>query len=129
MSAIPQEHVNENQSSTFRLDVQIHDLLTKPKESKPVLLPDADRATLPEPVFPQRPELLTQDDNYEANLALARSGKRRWTAPLVFRAMNGWLFPYVKSRVLPGQFHPIISLSFHGMEMQPRLPLLLGFRQ
>jgi MoaA/NifB/PqqE/SkfB family radical SAM enzyme len=112
VSAIPQEHVNENQSSTFRLDVQIHDLLTKPKESKPVLLPDADRATLPEPVFPQRPELLTQDDNYEANLALARSGKRRWTAPLVFRAMNGWLFPYVKSRVLPGQFHPIISYLF-----------------
>jgi sulfatase maturation enzyme AslB (radical SAM superfamily) len=111
VSATQQEQANET-PSTFRLDVQIHDLLTKSPESKPVLLPDAERATLPEPVFPQRPELLTQDDDYEANLALARSGKRRWTAPLVFRAMNGWLFPYVKSRVLPGQFHPIISYLF-----------------
>ena len=26
--------------------------------------------------------------------------------------MNGWLFPYVKSRVLAGDFHPIIAYLF-----------------
>ncbi len=26
--------------------------------------------------------------------------------------MNGWLFPYIKSRVLPGPFHPIIAYLF-----------------
>ena len=26
--------------------------------------------------------------------------------------MNGWLFPYVKSRALPGPFHPIIAYLF-----------------
>ena len=52
---------------------------------------------------------MAQDDNYEENLERARAGKRHWPAPLVYRAMNGWLFPYFKSRLLPGQFHPIIA--------------------
>jgi MoaA/NifB/PqqE/SkfB family radical SAM enzyme len=30
----------------------------------------------------------------------------------VLRAMRGWLFPYVRSRVLPGDFHPIIAYLF-----------------
>ncbi len=42
----------------------------------------------------------------------ALKGKRKWTAPLVMRAVNGWLVPYVKSRVLPGDFHPVIAYLF-----------------
>jgi sulfatase maturation enzyme AslB (radical SAM superfamily) len=30
----------------------------------------------------------------------------------IYRAMRGWLFPYVRSRVLPGDFHPITSYLF-----------------
>ena len=67
---------------------------------------------LPDPVFPQHPELLNSEDNYEEELERARTGHRKWTAPLVLRAMNGWLFPYAKSRVLPGDFHPIIAYLF-----------------
>ncbi len=96
----------------FRLDVPLHDLLTNgsPRKPGPTLVPaHATSETLPEPVFSQHPALLNQDDNYEEMLALARQGKRPWTAPLVMRAMNGWLFPYVRSRVLPGDFHPIIA--------------------
>src|SRR5206468_8599384 len=37
---------------------------------------------------------------------------RRWRAPDILRTMNGWLFPYLKSRVLPGDFHPIIAYLF-----------------
>jgi pyruvate-formate lyase-activating enzyme len=99
----------------FRLDVPLHDLLTNgsPRKPGPTLVPaHATSETLPEPVFPQHPALLNQDDNYEEMLALARQGKRPWTAPLVMRAMNGWLFPYVRSRVLPGDFHPIIAYLF-----------------
>ncbi|HTS58203.1 MAG TPA: hypothetical protein VMH03_11680, partial [Terriglobales bacterium] len=88
----------------FRLDVQLHDLLTKAPAPKPTLLAPRGDVKFPEPVFPQRPDLLAQDDNYEENLARAKAGKRQWTAPLVLRAMNGWLFPYIKSRVLPGAF-------------------------
>ncbi len=99
----------------FRLDVPLHDLLTNgsPRKPGPTLVPaHATSEPLPEPVFPQHPALLNQDDNYEEMLALARQGKRPWTAPLVMRAMNGWLFPYVRSRVLPGDFHPIIAYLF-----------------
>ena len=108
-----QEQYDENASSPpFRLDVQLHELLTKSSPPKTVLLPGSGDAKFPEPVFPQHPELLAQDDDYEQSLANARAGKRPWPASLVFRAMNGWLFPYLKSRVLPGQFHPIIAYLF-----------------
>src|SRR5579862_5982255 len=95
-----QQSADGNENRPFRLDVQLHDLLTKSPAPGPVLVPSKGNDKFPEPVFPQHPELLAQDDNYEANLARAKAGKRRWTAPLVYRAMNGWLFPYAKSRVL-----------------------------
>src|SRR5579871_5276438 len=99
----------------FRLDVQLHDLLKNPAANS-VTYPFArveEPKSLPQPLFPQRPDLLT-DDELEAD----RHGKpddpysRRWTAPLVLHAMRGWLFPYFKSRMLPGQFHPIIAYLF-----------------
>jgi MoaA/NifB/PqqE/SkfB family radical SAM enzyme len=96
----------------FRLDVQLHDLLKKSPAPQPVVQSGPESQKFPEPVFPQHPELMAQDDNYEENLARAKTGKRKWTAPLVYRAMNGWLFPYWKSRLLPGQFHPIIAYLF-----------------
>ncbi len=30
----------------------------------------------------------------------------------MYRAMRGWLFPYMRSRLLPGDFHPIIAYLF-----------------
>ena len=113
MSSAPQSQPDSPQP--FRLDVPLHDLLTNGSPRKPGPAPVPVHAApqiLPEPVFPQHPDLLAQDDNYEENLALARAGKRPWTAPLVMRAMRGWLFPYMRSRVLPGDFHPIIAYLF-----------------
>jgi MoaA/NifB/PqqE/SkfB family radical SAM enzyme len=105
--ALQTEQENPQPHSTFRVDVQLHDLLVN-KNSKPKsLLPNpAAPMTLPEPEFPARPEL--------ANLAdpEAIPDKRSWTAPYVYRAMRGWLFPYVRSRVMPGDFHPIIAYLF-----------------
>jgi MoaA/NifB/PqqE/SkfB family radical SAM enzyme len=100
---------------SFRLDVKLHDVLKGQPPTKPLLPPPptAKPLTLPEPVFPRHPELLT-----EAELPEDRSGspanpyKRRWPASLVYRGMRGWLFPYIKSRVLPGDFHPIIAYLF-----------------
>ena len=28
--------------------------------------------------------------------------------------MQGWLFPYIRSRVLPGEFPPIVAYLFWG---------------
>ena len=102
----------ERTSSGSRLDVKLHDLLRAPSAPR-ARVRTAEPLALPTPVFPQHPELLTDvalpsdvhgapDDPYA----------RRWTAPDVLRYMGGWLFPYVKSRVLPGDFHPIIAYLF-----------------
>jgi MoaA/NifB/PqqE/SkfB family radical SAM enzyme len=89
----------------FRIDSDAHDqLMASP--SKAAQPPTPKGLTLPEPVFPQYPEKLSNpgpDSPPE---------KRDWTASLVHRAMRGWLFPYIRSRVLPGEFHPMVAYLF-----------------
>lgn len=60
---------------------------------------------LPDPVFPQRPALLT-------NEPWPGDGERHWTPSQIYHAMRGWAFPYIQSRLLPGDFHPIIAYLF-----------------
>lgn len=90
---------------TFRIDVAIHDLLMH-SALRPPAPPAPKGATLPQPVFPQYPELLNdagpeiQPDN------------RHWPPSLINRKMRGWLFPYIRSRVMPGNFHPITAYLF-----------------
>jgi MoaA/NifB/PqqE/SkfB family radical SAM enzyme len=89
----------------FRVDVQLHDLLvrTQPKS----LVPKPDQPlSLPEPEYPQHADLLPVPDPE------VFPDQRKWTAPLVYRAVRGWLFPYIRSRTLPGDFHPIIAYLF-----------------
>jgi len=104
----------QNQSSgaaaPYRIDAKLHQILVS-KEQRPARKTESGNQRFPEPVFPQHPKL------YEESKALidkphAPPEKRRWSMPLVYRAMRGWLFPYVKSRVLPGDFHPIIAYLF-----------------
>lgn len=96
----------------YRLDMAIHDRIMG-GQRPPGLTPAGAPQTLPEPVFPQFPERMGDvepDPKY-----LPRNGnpyRTRVTAPMVVKALNGWLTPYLKSRVLPGQFHPIIAYLF-----------------
>lgn len=109
-----QQYPNGGSVPPFRVDVKLHELLYK-SQGRPLAAPSpsARPQRLGPPVFPQHPELLT-----DADLPQDKRGsptdpyKRRWTAPLILRAMRGWLFPYVKSRVLPGDFQPIIAYLF-----------------
>ncbi|PYK92384.1 MAG: hypothetical protein DME36_13655, partial [Verrucomicrobia bacterium] len=41
-----------------------------------------------------------------------QTGKRHWPASKVMKTMRGWMLPYLKSRVLPGEFQPIIAYLF-----------------
>ncbi|MBV8052438.1 MAG: hypothetical protein JOZ80_14710, partial [Acidobacteriaceae bacterium] len=75
----------------FRIDVDIHNLLMN--TPGPVPVPKPKGLTLPEPVFPQHPEKLN-DPGPEVPPA-----KRDWTMRQVYRSMQGWLFPYIRSRV------------------------------
>jgi MoaA/NifB/PqqE/SkfB family radical SAM enzyme len=113
---MPQVHTdpgpNDNPAK-FRVDVQLHDLLKRPADRRPAQASGASHAQpLPEPVFPRHPELLNQIPDLPAREPDADPYRRRWTIPLIYRGMRGWLFPYIKSRVLPGDFHPIIAYLF-----------------
>jgi MoaA/NifB/PqqE/SkfB family radical SAM enzyme len=89
----------------YRIDVDIHNLLMS-SPPQPVQVPAAKGMILPEPVFPQDPEKLA--DPGPATVPPTRD----WTVPQVYRKMRGWLFPYIRSRVLPGDFHPITAYLF-----------------
>ena len=97
----------------FRVDVQLDDLLKKPHTFRPSVPHEAKGALekLPEPVFPQRPELLTHVATVLGEPHIPPT-RRHWSAALIYRAVRGWMFPYLKSRVLPGEFHPIICYLF-----------------
>ena len=89
----------------FRIAVDIHDLLMNAAPG-PVPVPPPKGLTLPEPVFPQHPEKLS--DPGPATIPESRN----WTMPQVYKQMRGWLFPYIRSRALPGDFHPITAYLF-----------------
>jgi MoaA/NifB/PqqE/SkfB family radical SAM enzyme len=59
----------------------------------------------PEPVFPQHPHLLT-------DAALPGDGERHWTPSQIWHTFHGWAVPYFKSRLLPGDLHPIVAYLF-----------------
>ena len=69
--------------------------------------------SLPVPPFPRHPE---KCGNVEPDpKLLPRNGnpyRTSVTLPMIRRAMRGWLYPYLGSRVKPGDFHPIISYLF-----------------
>jgi len=91
--------------STFRIDVAINDLLVHSAQQPPAP-PAPQGATLPEPVFPQYPELLS-DPGPETP-----PEKRQWSREQIKRKVRGWLVPYIRSRVMPGDFHPITAYLF-----------------
>jgi MoaA/NifB/PqqE/SkfB family radical SAM enzyme len=96
----------ENPVAPLRLDTWLQDLTKdQPARTLPPPHPLGPR-TLPEPVFPRHPELLGDVSNDPLVQV------RHWSAPLIYRKMRAWLVPYVKSRVLPGEFHPIIAYLF-----------------
>ena len=101
----------------FRLDVPLHDLLQKPPDHPSLVRAEREpqnSLTLPSPAFPQHPALMHELDaaDIAAHDAVLRTGKRHWPASKVMKTMRGWMFPYFKSRVLPGDFQPIIAYLF-----------------
>ncbi|HYZ85674.1 MAG TPA: radical SAM protein, partial [Bryobacteraceae bacterium] len=89
----------------FRIDVALHEILRHSNPSPPTPV-EPKGAVLPEPVFPLHPELLA-DPGPETP-----PEKRRWHPWEIRRKLRGWLYPYVRSRVFPGDFHPITAYLF-----------------
>jgi len=89
---------------SFPLDVRLNGRIGGEAAPPPVPL-SVPGKMLPDPVFPQRPDLLT-DEPWPGD------GERHWPASKILHAMRGWALPFVQSRVLPGDFHPIIAYLF-----------------
>ena len=62
--------------------------------------------TLPDPIFPRRPDLLRDDVNEPV------VQDRHWTGRQIYEKARSWLVPYIQSRVLPGEFHPLLAYLF-----------------
>jgi sulfatase maturation enzyme AslB (radical SAM superfamily) len=105
MNTVPSD-VN-GASRKHRLDIPLHNLLATANE-RSRLMPAEVPMQLREPVFPQYPELVG-DVGPEP---LPPPFQRKWTAPQIYRAMQGWMFPWIKSRLRSGDFQPIIAYLF-----------------
>ena len=79
----------------FRIDVNVHRLLMNSGSNGHELPLDKGKS-LPEPIYPRFPEKLS-DPGPETP-----PEHRGWTLPQAYHKMKGWLFPYVRSRLLPG---------------------------
>ena len=99
------DHKQSTPPAKFRIDVAIHDLLmdSNPRAPQP---PVSKGLMLPEPIFPRFPAKFN-DPGPETPLQ-----QRNWAAKEIYRKVRGWLFPYIRSRVLPGEFHPITAYLF-----------------
>jgi hypothetical protein len=95
----------------FRIDVDARNLLLHSLErARPAASTAAagKRITLPEPIFPQCPEKLTDPDPVSVTSPETRS----WSLPLLYPALRGSSFPNIQSKPFPGDFHPASAYSF-----------------
>jgi MoaA/NifB/PqqE/SkfB family radical SAM enzyme len=109
MSDLPRPFANTAaQVPTLRLSEDVNEELIKGQRSQVPPPRNGIPATLPDPVFPRNPKLFTaSDEDY-----FPKDGKRHYTLPQIYHSMRGWMFPYFRSRLLPGEFHPLITYLF-----------------
>ncbi len=101
-----------SQQSDFRPDIPVRDSFMSPQKSE-FRLVDKESSALPEPIYPQYPELVGNLEPDPKFLPSADKPYRTRITPFMLRrAFRGWLYPYVRSRVMPGDFHPIIAYLF-----------------
>ncbi|HWB99595.1 MAG TPA: hypothetical protein VG672_22965, partial [Bryobacteraceae bacterium] len=95
--------------TSYRIGSKVHDVLMGGAKRAP-LFPEGEPLSLPEPPFPRHPEKCGEvepDPKF-----LPRNGnpyRTRVTVPMIRRALRGWLYPYIRSRVAAGDFHPLIA--------------------
>jgi MoaA/NifB/PqqE/SkfB family radical SAM enzyme len=90
---------------SFPLELRLNDDLGIDSKAPIPTGPVVTGKKLPEPEFPIHPEYLTE-------APWPGDGERHWSKGRIWRAMNGWAVPFVRSRLLPGDFHPIIAYLF-----------------
>src|SRR5258705_4355707 len=87
---------------SFRVDSHLHDLLKNPTIHRDQPLHESDELVaggLPEPIYPQRAEVMWPTD-------------REFHKFKAWRTWKGLGSPYFKSRVTPNQLRPLIAYLF-----------------
>jgi MoaA/NifB/PqqE/SkfB family radical SAM enzyme len=85
---------------SFRVNVKLHDMLkSSPAHTDPLDPIGPVEGGLPEPVYPQRPEIMWKTER-------AYDHFKAW------RTWKGLGVPYFKSRLMPGQLRPLIAYLF-----------------
>ena len=106
--------------------IALKDLPVLGASNAPRKVSSATPLSLPVPPFPRHPE---KCGNVEPDpKLLPREGNPHRTSvtlPMIRRALRGWLYPYLGSRVKPGDFHPIISYLFTEWKCNLDCPLSL----
>jgi len=131
MSIDVQEPQNLSEKvQTFRVDVQLHDLLKKPQAIRPSAPPPGTDVSekLPDPLFPQRPELLTEawlpEDHHGSPV---NPYKRHWTATPSLPRHAGLDVSLFQVSAAAGRFPPDHRLPLYGVEVQSRLSTAFGW--
>jgi hypothetical protein len=110
-------------NAPFRLNVSVNDRLKCSSTPSAPLVGAGEAKTLPEPVFPQYPQLLGSDnfaphDFWE---------QRRCSPPQTYRQMrDGWSLDEISNPA--ERLSTDHCLSVRGVEVWSRLPLLLGLQ-
>ncbi|HLV00967.1 MAG TPA: radical SAM protein [Acidobacteriota bacterium] len=98
--ATPHENLNETNQHQYRIDGELHQKLMEPKV-RSRLTPRGGPLTLPDPIFPRRPEArehrMTESEYRKVN------GWRAWKA---------WGIPYFQSRWHSKALRPIVAYLF-----------------
>ena len=97
------------QAPSFRLDVPLHSLLTKPVAPVSGLQPVGDHNDFQIPFFHNARNCW---DRSSTTMNGSRPKSAIGLAGQIYHAMRGWLFPYIRSRVTAGDFHPLIAYLF-----------------
>jgi MoaA/NifB/PqqE/SkfB family radical SAM enzyme len=96
----------------FQPDTRIQESLLDDSRQA-VELPEQELLRLPDPVFPLHPEMCGDVEPDPKLLPSKDRPYRSHVTPFIIRrALRGWLYPYIRSRIAPGDFHPIISYLF-----------------
>ncbi|NLT66791.1 MAG: radical SAM protein [Acidobacteria bacterium] len=108
-----QREPSTSHSPRFRIETETHEALTKNPHPPTPRPRTAVPETLPEPVYPQHPELRGDVEPDPKFLPTEEKPYHTHVTPFILkRALRGWLYPYLRARVLPGDFHPIIAYLF-----------------
>jgi len=102
----------------FRIDVSIHNLLMNSPSGLPVV-PTPKGMILPEPIFPQYPELV-KDPGPETI-----PDHRDWTRSQIWRKVRGGLFHICARALCRGISIPLLRICFSTINAS-RLLVLLG---